>query len=114
MSRSIVARAGSARGRLFSIRSAPACSRWTPRNRPAFSAFTRLACACSTIPSALAAAAFCPEATSRTASSLCSNAYRRRVNFSIALSSSRSQQPAKRDVFRGKLIHPFLSSRAIA
>jgi hypothetical protein len=106
MSRSIVARAGSARGRLFSIRSAPACSRWTPRNRPAFSAFTRLDGACSTMPRALAAAAaFCPEATSRTASRLCSNAYRRRVNFSIALSSSRSQQPAKRDVFRGKLIH---------
>jgi hypothetical protein len=50
MSRSIVTRASSARRRLFSIRSALTCSLLTPRNWPAFSAFTQLASVCSTIP----------------------------------------------------------------
>jgi len=85
MSRSIVTRASSARRRLFSIRSALTCSLLTPRNRPAFSAFTQFASVCSTIPSAFAAAAtFWPEDTKRTASCLYSNVYRRRLNFSIS------------------------------
>jgi site-specific recombinase XerD len=51
--------------------------------------FTQFASVCSTIPSAFAAATLCPEVTSRTASCLYSNVYRRRVNFSIKVSSSR-------------------------
>jgi hypothetical protein len=103
MSRSIVTRANSARSRMFSIRSALSCSLLNPRNCPALSALTQLASVCSTMPRAFAAAAtFCPEATSRTASCLYSNVYRRRVAFSITVSSSRLQQLAKRDVFRGQ------------
>jgi hypothetical protein len=56
---------------MFSIRFALACSLFKPRNWPALSALTQLASVCSTMPRALAAAAtFCPEATSRTASRL--------------------------------------------
>src|SRR5665213_2581199 len=103
MSRSIVTRASSARRRLTSIRSALTSSLLTPRNWPAFSAFTQFARVCSTMPSALAAAAtFCPEDTKRTASCLYSNVYRRRINFSMTISSLRLQQLAMRDVFRGQ------------
>ena len=40
--------------------------------------------------------------TSRTASCLYSNVYRRRVNFFISITSARLQQLARRDVFRGQ------------
>src|SRR5271170_9067 len=103
ISRSIVTRASSARKRMFSIRSALNCSLLNPRNWPALSALTQLASVCSTMPRAFAAApTFCPEATSRTASCLYSNVYRRRVAFSITVSSSRLQQLARSDVFRGQ------------
>jgi len=88
MSRSIVTRASSARRRFTSIRSALTCSLLTPRNCPTFSAFTQFANVCSTMPSAFATAAtLCPEDTKRTASCLYSNVYRRRVSFSITISS---------------------------
>ncbi len=51
-----------------------------------------------------AVATFWPEDTKRTASCLYANVYRRRVNFSITISSPRLQQLAKRDVSGGKLI----------
>ena len=92
-------RASSARRRMFSIRSALSCSLLNPRNWPALSALTQLASVCSTMPSAFAAAAtFCPEATSRTASCLYSNVYRRRVAFSITVSSARLQELASHAV----------------
>jgi hypothetical protein len=90
MSRSIVTRANSARGRLFSIRSALTCGLLlAPFSVPARCALTQLDKVCSTTPRLRAAAAMLwPDSMSRTASCLNSSVYRPRVAFVIFASLS--------------------------
>ncbi len=96
----IVTRASSARRRLFSICSALTCSLFTPHNWLALSA-SPIQCLLDDA-QRLAAVLCAEDTTRRTASCLYSNGYGRCVNVSIPVCSSRLQQLARRDVFRGQ------------